>query len=103
MRIMPIKRTIRTWSNNKFKDLFLKALTSSKFRILLLSLFHSITVYPKKEFQKYSCLTLNKGMVLWFLIVRVDKTLRIISKGKRDSYFFKFEKQAQFSVQSPCF
>ena len=34
----------------------------------------------KKEFWKYSCLTLNKGMLLWFLGVRVDKTLGIISK-----------------------
>ena len=103
MRIMPIKRTIRTWSNNKFKDLFFKSTNQfqiSNITIELIPLNNSIS---KKEFRKYSCLTLNKGMVLWFLIVRVDKTLRIISKGKRDSYFFKFEKQAQFSVQSPCF
>ena len=59
---------------------FLKALTDSEFRILLWSLFHSITVDGKKEFRKYSCLTLNKGMLLWFLVVRVDKTLGIISK-----------------------
>ena len=77
MRIMHIKRTIRTWSD-KFKDL--KALTDSEFRILLSGLFHSITVDEKKEFRKYSCLTLNKGMLLWFLVVRVDKTLGIISK-----------------------
>ena len=59
---------------------FLKALTDSEFRILLSSLFHSITVDGKKEFQKHSCLTLNKGMLLCFLVVRVDKTLGIISK-----------------------
>ena len=78
MRIMHIKRTIKTWSD-KFKDLFLKALTDSEFRILLSSLLHSITGWKKRE---YSCLTLNKGnkgMLLEFLVVRVDKTLGIIS------------------------
>ena len=79
MRIMHIKRTIRTWSV-KPKDLFLKVLTDSEFRILLSSLFHSITVDGKKEFQKYSWVTLNKGILLLFLVVRVDKTLVIISK-----------------------
>ena len=79
MKIMYIKRTIRTWSD-KFKDLFLKALTDFEFPISLSSLLHSITVAEKKEFQKYSCFTLNKGMLLWFLVVRVDKTLRIITK-----------------------
>ena len=57
---------------------FLKALTDSEFRILLSSLLHSITANGKKEFRKYSCLTLNKGMLLWFLVVRVDKILGII-------------------------
>ena len=87
MRIMHIKRTIRTWSN-KFKDLFFKSTNQfqiSNIAIELIPLNNSIS---KKVLQKYSCLTLNKGMVLWFLVVRVDKTLRIISKGKRDSYFF---------------
>ena len=79
MIIMHIKRTIRTWFDS-FKDLFLKALTDSEFRIPLSSLFHLITVNGKKELPRYSCLTLNKGMFLWFLIVRVDKNLGIISK-----------------------
>ena len=75
MMIMNIKRTIKTWYD-KFKDLFLKALIDAEFRIL----FHSITVHGEKEFCKYSCLTLNKGILLWFLVVCVDKTLGIISK-----------------------
>ena len=79
MRIMYVKSTIRTWSDT-FKDLFLKARTDFEFPISLSSLLHLITVAEKKEFQKYSCFTLNKGMLLWFLVVRVDKTLRIISK-----------------------
>ena len=35
-------------------------------------------------------------MLLWFLVIHVDKTLGIISE--RDAHFFKFEKQAQFSA-----
>ena len=58
----------------------LKAPSDSEFWILLSSSFHSITVDGKKEFRKYSCLTLNKAMLLWFLVVHVDKTLEIISK-----------------------
>ena len=76
MRIMHIKRTIKTWSD-KFKDFFLKALTDSEFQILS-SLFHSITGWKKRE---YSCLTLSKGMLLEFLVVHVDKTLGIISNS----------------------
>ena len=75
MMIVNIKRTIRTWYD-KFKDLFLKALIDSEFRIL----FRSITVDGEKEFCKYSCLTLNKGILLWFLVIYVDKNLGIISK-----------------------
>ena len=68
MRIMHIKRTIRTWSD-EFKDLFLKS--TNRFRIS--------NIIIELKFRKYSCLTLNKGMLLWFLVVRVDKTLGIIS------------------------
>ena len=59
---------------------FLKALTYSKFRILLYSIFHSVTADGKKELRRYSCLTLNKRMLLWLLVVRVDKALEMISK-----------------------
>ena len=57
-----------------------KTLTDSEFRIILSSLFYSITVDGKKEFWEYLFLTLNKGMLLWFLVVHVDKTLGIILK-----------------------
>ena len=79
MRIMHIKRTVWTWSD-KFKDLFFKS--TNRFRIsnIIIELIPFITVDGKKEFKKYSCSTLNKGMLLWFLVVRVDKTLGIISK-----------------------
>lgn len=29
---------------------------------------------------KYSCLTLNKGMLLWFMVTQVENAFRIISK-----------------------
>ena len=74
----------------KLRICFLKALTDSKFGILLLIFFHWLIVHGKKEFRKYLCLTLNKGMSLWFLVVRVDKTY--INKEK----IIKFEKQAHF-------
>ena len=79
---------------------FLKALTDSEFRILLSCLFQAITVDGKKECRKYSYLTLNKGLLLWFL---VSKSLwESYQRGKRDVFsFFKSEKQAQFSVPSP--
>ena len=67
---------------------FLKALTDSEFRILLSSLFHSITVDGKKEFQKYSCLTLNKRMLLWFRVVHVDKTFGDYMKEVRGMLIF---------------
>ena len=38
----------------------------------------------KKEFWKNSCLILNKGMLLWFLVIRVEKTLGIYQRGQRD-------------------
>ena len=70
MRVMHIKRSITRiyFKKNKLSD--------SEFRILL----SILTVDGKKEFWKHSCLTLNKGMLLWFLVVCVDKTLGIISK-----------------------
>ena len=75
MRIMHIKCTIKIWS-----DKFQIADPDSKFQNLLPSFFYSIAMDGEKEFRKYSCLTLNKGMLLWFLVVRVDKALGIISK-----------------------
>ena len=79
MMIMNIKRSIRTWYD-KFKDLFLKALIDSEFRIL----FHSITVDGEKEFCKYSCLTLNKGILLWFWSSVLIRLWELYQKGKRN-------------------
>ena len=79
MRIMRIKRTIRTWSD-EFKDWFFKS--TNRFRIsnIIIELIPLNNSGSKREFRKYSCLTLNKGILLFFLVVRVDKTFGIISK-----------------------
>ena len=71
MRIMHIKHTTRTWS-----DRF------NRFRIsnIIIELIPLNNSGWKKGFRKYSCLRLNKGMLLWFVVVHVDNTLGIISK-----------------------
>ena len=80
MRIMHIKRSIRT-SCDKLKDLFFKSTNRFQISNIIIELIPLNNSGWKKEFRKYSCLTLNKGMLLWFLIVRVVKTLGIISKS----------------------
>ena len=87
MRIMQIKRTIRTWSDKR-KDLFFKSTNQYRLSNIIIELILLSNSGWKNEFQKYSCLALNKGMLLWFLVVRVDKTLEIIQSGKRGVYFF---------------
>ena len=83
MRIMHIKRTIRTWPD-KFKDFLFKSTNRFRISITIIELISLNNSGWKKKFIKYSRLTLNKRMLLWFLVVRVDKTLGIISK----EYFF---------------
>ena len=74
LRFVYIERTIRTLSDN-FEHLFFKS--NNQFQILNII----IEIIPanncgwkKKDVQTYSCLTLNKGLLLWFLVTRVDKT-----------------------------
>ena len=76
MRIMHIKRTVWAWFD-KFNDLFFK--NTNRFRILniIIELILNEDGW-KKGFWKYSCLTLNKGMLQWFVVICVDKILGII-------------------------
>ena len=76
---MHIKRTIKTWSD-RFKDLFFKSTNRFQISNIIIEFIPLNNSGWKKEFQKYSCLTLYKRIFLWFLVVRVDKTLGIISK-----------------------
>ena len=75
---------------------FLKALTNSEFQMLLSSLFHWRTVDGKKVFRMYSCLALNKGILLRFLVVCIDKTLRIISKRWDGCFFLSLKNKHSF-------
>ena len=76
---MHIKRTTCTWSD-KFKDLLLES--TDRFRIsnIIIKLIPLSNSGREKEFRKYSGITLNKGVLLRFLVARVDKTLGITSK-----------------------
>ena len=62
---MHIKRTVVNWSD-KFKDLLFKR--TNRFRIL--NIINELILLNnmgwKNELEKYSCLTLNKEMLLWF-------------------------------------
>ena len=76
---MRIKRTIRTWSD-KFKDLFFKSTNRFQISNIIIELIPLNNSEWKKRVLEVSCLTLNKWMLLWFLVVRVNITLGIISK-----------------------
>ena len=77
MMVMHIKRTIRTWSD-KFKDFFFKR--TNRFRlsnIIIEFIPLNNSGWKKRVLEVF----IFKGMLLWFLVIRVDdKTLGIISK-----------------------
>ena len=78
MRIMYVKSTVRTWSN-KFKDLLFKS--TNQFRIsIIIELIPFSIRRLKKRVSEVFMFNLNKRILLWFLVVRVDKMLRIILK-----------------------
>ena len=62
----------------KFKSVFLKIFKLSVLRIFRSSLIHSITAEGKKEFWKKLCFTLNRGILLVFLVLYVLTEVRII-------------------------
>ena len=62
----------------KLKSVFLKIFKLSELRIFRSSLFHSITAEGKKEFRKRLCFTLNRGILLVFLMLYVLTEVVII-------------------------
>ena len=48
----------------------------------------------KKEFRNYLCLTLNKGILLRFLVTLVYKTFGIKREVREIFIFLKFDKRA---------
>ena len=62
----------------KFKSVFLKIFKLSELQIFMSSLFHLITAEGKKEFWKKLCFTLNRGILLVFLVLYVLTEVGII-------------------------
>ena len=78
MRIIHIKITVKTWPD-KFKNLFFKK--PIRFRVLnIIKLIPLNNSEWKKDFWKYSYLTLNKGTLLCFVASCVGKTFEIMSE-----------------------
>ena len=71
-------KTVLPEGRMKFKSVFLKIFKLSELRIFRSSLFHSITAEGKKEFRKKLCFTLNKRILLVFLVLYVLTEVRII-------------------------
>ena len=62
----------------KLKSVFLKILKLSELQMFRSSFFHSITAEAKKEFWNKLCFTLNRGILLVFLVLYVLTDVGII-------------------------
>ena len=87
----------------KFKSVFLKIFKLSELRIFRSSLFHSITAEGKKEFWKKLCFTLNRGILLVFLVLYVLTEVGIILNRYFGHLYLKILKKQQFPVPSSFF
>ena len=94
MRVLLVKRTIKTWSD-KFKDLLFKSTNRFQISDIVIELIELNNTGLKKKVSEVFMFNINKRILVWFLIVRRDKTFGITSKGKRYVHFFRFEKQAK--------
>ena len=72
------KRTIWTCFD-KFKDLFFESIIQFRILNIIMELLRLSKNGWKKSWN-YLRLTLNKGLLLWFLVIGNDKTLQIITK-----------------------
>ena len=87
----------------KFKSVFLKIFKLSELRIFRSSLFHSITAEGKKEFRNKLCFTLNRGILLVFLVLYVLTELGLILHRYFGRLYFiseNLKKAREFSVPS---
>ena len=71
-------KTVLPEGRVKFKSVFLKIFKLSELQIFMSSLFHLITAEGKKEFWKKLCFTLNRGILLVFLVLYVLTEVGII-------------------------
>ena len=87
-------KTVLPEGRMKFKSIFLKIYKLSELRIFRSSLFHSITVEGKKEFRKKLCFTLNRGILLVFLVLYVLTEVGIILNRYFGHLYLKTLKKA---------
>ena len=84
---------LRLWQL-KFKSVFLKIFKLSELQIFMSSLFHLITAEGKKEFWKKLCFTLNRGILLEFLVLYVLTKVGIILNKYFGQLYLKISKKA---------
>ena len=73
-----------------FKSFFLKINKFSELRVFWSSLFHSITTEGKNEFWKKLCLTLNRGILLAFLVLHgLTEVVIILNRYSGDWFLNK--------------
>ena len=71
-------KTVLPEERMKFKIVLLKIFKFSELQVFRSSLFHSITAEGKKEFRKKLCFTLNRGILLVFLVLYVVTEVGIL-------------------------
>ena len=82
---------------------FWKSAKLSEFLILESNLFYPISVEEKKEFLKYSCLTLKRGTLLLCLVVYACLTVGINSKSYLGEWLFiVLKKRQSFLYHCSC-
>ena len=87
-------KTVLPEGRMKFKSVFLKIFKLSELQIFMSSLFHLITAEGKKEFWKKLCFTLNRGILLEFLVLYVLTKVGIILNKYFGQLYLKISKKA---------
>ena len=97
---------LRLWKVLLAEDLMkaniclLKIASLSEFLILESKLFYSIIAERKKEFLKYSCLTLKRGILFSCLVIYAGLAVGINPKRYLGDFFYHVEKETKFPIPS---
>ena len=86
-------KTVLPEGRMKFKSVFLKIFKLSELPIFRSSLFHSITAEGKNEVRKKLCFTLNRGILLAFLMLYVLAEVRIMLNRYFEHLYLKILKK----------
>ena len=89
-------KTVLPEGRMKFKSVFLEMFKLSELQIFMSSLLHSITAEGKKEFRKKLWFTLNRGILLVFLVLYVLTKVGIILNRCFGHLYEKLEKATQY-------